>query len=267
MKIFVICFAAVVCFLVPAPGRAQNTGRIDCARSGGYVYLYSSLATMDVRATLQCGEVLQITSRSDDYFGVRTAKGVTGYVPVAGITQLKDQVGVGLPAPATDLPARERIHYDDPRREPAPAPRASVSGFALLKDTPARVKLLKTVSSANAHVGDRVEFVVLDDLLVEGVPVLHKGTKATGVIAEADAKKRFGHSGRLAFSITSINLLDGEKAPVRCYQEVLGSTDTTSGAVLPLASGKDVAFLQDSEFTVLIDGNVPLKRDAFESHP
>jgi hypothetical protein len=34
------------------------------------------------------------------------------------------------------------------------------------------VKLTKTISSATAKVGDTVEFEVVDDVLVEGVPVL-----------------------------------------------------------------------------------------------
>src|SRR5437667_2058460 len=51
------------------------TGVQTCALpicSDDYVYLYSSMTTLDVRTTLQCGEQVQITGRYDVYFGVRT---------------------------------------------------------------------------------------------------------------------------------------------------------------------------------------------------
>jgi hypothetical protein len=169
---------------------------------------------MEVRATLQCGEFVQINGR-----------------------------------------------YDERPHESPASSRATPSGFTLLKNTPIRVMLLKTISSATVHVGEPVEFELLDDVFVEGVPVLTKSSKISGVIAEAEPKKRFGHGGRLAFTLTSVPLADGGKVPVRCYQEVSGSSNTSSDAVLPLASGKDAVILQDSEFTALVDADIPLKRE------
>jgi len=48
MNIFALCSAAVFFLVSPSPRWAQNTGRIDCPRNDGYVYLYSSIVTMDV---------------------------------------------------------------------------------------------------------------------------------------------------------------------------------------------------------------------------
>jgi hypothetical protein len=263
MKLFGLCSAVTICLFCPLLGKAQNTGRIECARDDGYVYLYSSVTTLDVRATLQCGAPIQIVKREDDYFVVRTAKGETGFVPLTSVVVLKDQMGTGLPAPPADSPARERMHYDEKSPETSPSARSSVPGFVLLKDMPIRVKITKTISSATALVGDPVEFEVLDDHFLEEVLVISKGAKATGVIATAEPKKRFGKGGRLAFNITSLRMTNGQPAPLRCYQDVSGSSNTASDAVLPLASGKDVAVPQDTEFTALIDGNIPLKREAF----
>lgn len=174
MKIFALCSAAVFFLVSPSLGKAQNTGRIDCPRNDGYVYLYSSIVTMDVRATLQCNEVVQITGRYDNYYSVRNAKGDTGYVPVASIVLLKDQPGSGLPTPSSEPPARERTPYDArPREAHAPAA-AAVAGFTLLNDTPVHVKLTKSISSASAHAGDVIEFEVVDDVMVQGLAVLTK---------------------------------------------------------------------------------------------
>lgn len=265
MKFFTILSAVLFCLLSPSPGRSQNTGRIECARNDGYVYLYSSVITLDVRATLQCAEIVQILGRDGTYFSVRDVKGDTGFVPMASIVVLKDQPGTGLPTTGAASPARERIHYDNgPRESPAPAS-TSTAVFMLANDTPIRVKLTKTISSLNAHVGDPVEFEVLDDKTLDGILVLTKGTKATGVIAEAEPKKRFGKGGKLAFNITSVILANGVKAPLRCYQQASGASNTASDAVLPLASGKDVSIPADTEFTSLVDGDIHLNRESFSA--
>src|SRR5882762_1527845 len=270
MKLLAFCGGSVLCFLFSFPASAQSTGRIDCARDGGYVYLYSSMTTLEVRMTLQCGDVVRITGRSDDYYSVRTAAGEAGFVPRTSVSLLKDQPGTGLPAPAAKAPARERTHYDEPRNEVAGPAHTGTGAFALANNTPVRVKLSKTISSATARVGDAVELEVVEDVIVDGVTVLPVGSKVSGVIAEAEPKKRFGHGGKLAFSITSIALADGEQVKVRCYQEASGSSNTSSDAVLPLNSGKDVAIPKDVEFTVLVDGEARLKRESFETpktHP
>jgi hypothetical protein len=261
MKFLGICSAVAFCALFPSVSSGQNTGRVECPRDDGYVYLYSSMTTLEVRASLQCGSIVQVTGRYNTYYAVRTARNEVGYVPLASIVVLKDQAGTGLPA--TEAPARERLHYDEgPRVSPAPVAEV-VPAFALLNDTPIRVKLTKTISSATAHIGDPVEFEVVQDVLVQGVPVVSKGAKASGVIADAEPKKHFGHGGKLAFRMTSVGLADGEQAKVRCYQEATGSSNTSSDAVLPLSSGKDVAIVQDVEFTALVDGDVHLKRESF----
>jgi hypothetical protein len=258
--IFLVIFFGLFC---APPGWAQNTGRIECARNDGYVYLYSSVTTLDVRATLQCAEIVQILGRDDAYFSVRNAKGDTGFVPMSSIVVLKDQPGTGLPTTGMATPARERMHYDNGPRETSPPPTANDAVFMLANNTPIRVKLTKTISSLTAHPGDSLEFEILEDLMVDGLLVLTKGTKANGVVAEAETKKRFGKSGKLTFNITSVRLANGIQAPLRCYQQATGSSNTSSDAVLPLASGKDVSVPQDTEFTALVDGDVHLKRESF----
>jgi len=264
MKLFAIRSAVILFLFLPLRSSAQSTGRVECARLDGYVYLYSSFATMDVRATLPCGAMVQIISHDDKYVGVRTVKGETGFVPASNIVLLKDSPSGGAAAASGPVaPARERTPYDEPLHPGAAPARNVTQGFTLLKDTPIRVKLLKTISSGTAHVGDNVDFEVLDDIFIEGIPVLTKGAKASGAVAEADPKKRFGHGGKVAVSLTAIHLADGEILPVRCYEEASGSSNTSSDAVLPLASGKDVALLQDAEYTALVDGDFHAKREGF----
>jgi hypothetical protein len=116
--------AGFFCLVLPAIAQAQSAGIVECPRSGDYVYLYSSMTTLDVRITLQCGEQVQITGRYDRYFGVRTAKGEIGYVPVESLLLLKDKPGTKAPQPKAVQPARERTPYDAPARHAEIAPSA-----------------------------------------------------------------------------------------------------------------------------------------------
>src|SRR5437016_8125767 len=100
MKSSLKYFAVFLGIFCPGISRAQSVGQVECPRGGGYVYLYSSMITLDVRTTLQCGEQVQITGRYDYYFGVRTAKGDIGYVPVDSLLLLKDKPGTKAPQSA-----------------------------------------------------------------------------------------------------------------------------------------------------------------------
>src|SRR5216683_5481217 len=159
--------AAVFVLGFPAIAQAQSAGQVECPRSGGYVYLYSSMTTLDVRTTLQCGEVVQITGRYDLYFGVRTAKGEIGYVPVESLLLLKDKPGASASQPKAVQPNRERILYDAPTAptEVAPSTPPSPAEFTLRNGIPIHLKLGKTISSATAHAGDVVDLHVVEEVI------------------------------------------------------------------------------------------------------
>jgi len=255
----------VFALFVPSLASAQNTARVECARNDGYVYLYSSVITLDVRGTLQCGEIVRVTGREEAYLAVRTARGESGFVPMASATILKDRAATA--APAQPAPARERIAYDS-APAPAPAPvKALLSGFFLSNNTPIRLKLSKTLSSATARVNDPVALEVLDPVLVEGVTVIPKGSKVTAVVAVSEPKRRFGHNGRIAFNATSVQLANNEQVPVRCYQEASGAPSTSSDSVVALSSGKDASLLADTTYTALVDGDLRLNRESFTASP
>jgi hypothetical protein len=258
----------IICLFSPAICAAQSWGQVECARAGDYVYLYSSMVTLEVRSTLQCGEQVQIIAVYDSYFSVRTAKGETGFVPIASLLLLK-----GKPAgkPAQPEPKGPVITYD-PRDEHGTSkettPDSSVSAHTLtLRDgTPIRVKLGRTISSANAKVGDQVDFEVLDEVVVEGFSLVRKGAMAIGVVTEAEPKRRLGRGGKLSVSIISVRLTNDEKADLRSVKEGKGSS-STAGAIFPMKFGKDVEFSQGAEFTAYVNGDKRLKRENFHAGP
>jgi TPR repeat protein len=145
---------------------------------------------------------------------------------------------------------------------------------SVLEDgTPVKVRLSQTVSSEDAHVNDRVEFEVLEELKVLDTVVIAKGGIAWGTVTEAVPKRRMARGGKLEIVMDSVRLIDGEKAALRATKEVKGGGHTgamTAGIVAtalvlwPAAPfflfmhGKDIAIPKGTEFPTFVDGNLHL---------
>lgn len=257
-------FAALLCSLLPAISSAQNLGQVACARQDDYVYLYSSMTTFDVRSTLQCGQEVVITGRYDSYFAVRTAKGETGYVPLASLLLIKTSPGQKLVLPPTKAPVREKTPYDEPfKPSDASSSGSGAANFLILRDsTPVSMKLEKSLSSANAQVGDEVKFEVSENVVVDGLLVIPKGATALGVINEAEPKKALGRGGKLGVLIRSVRLADDEQLVLRSGDESRGSSSAT-GKVIPVMHGKDITLPKGMDFIGYANGDSRLKRENF----
>src|SRR6266849_2088704 len=258
-KYLVLVFAVAL----PVTARGQSVGQVECPRSGGYVYLYSSMISMDVRGTLQCGEQVQITGRYDTYFGVRTAKGEVGYVPLESVLLIKDKPGANQPKALPQKPARELTPYDEHAAPPPPV-KTVPAGFdlTLANGTPVHLKLGKTISTASAHVGDVVELHAAEEVVVDGIRVVPIGATAVGIVTEVEPKKRLGRGGKLALSINRLRLGNNENAAVRSFQETSESS-SLAGAGVSQGHGKDIVFAEGSDFTAYVDGDVHLKKEEF----
>ena len=260
--------ALLLCLIAPAICRAQGVGQVECARPGDFVYLYSSMTTLDVRATLQCGQQVEVTGRYDQYFGVRTADGQTGYVPIDFLLLVKTAPGAKPVLAPTKEIQREKIAYDPPAKKqeaPSNTP-ASAQFLVLLDSTPVRMKLGRTLSSADAQVGDEVDLEVSEDVLVDGFLVIAKGANAIGVINEAEPKKALGRGGKLGVLVRSVRLANNQEAVLRSGGEAKGSS-STAGMVIPVMHGKDITFPKGTEITAYVNGDTRLKRENFHVAP
>src|SRR5438067_4319192 len=84
-------------------------------------------------------------------------------------------------------------------------------GALTLEDgTPLILRISRTVSSADARVGDTVDFDVLEEVTVGGLVVIPKAGVAWGTVTEAESKRRMARGGKLNMNIDSVRLLDGE---------------------------------------------------------
>jgi hypothetical protein len=149
----------------------------------------------------------------------------------------------------------------------------SKKGFVLEEETPVRLRLNRTISSADAHVGDTVDFEALDDITVNGTLVIPKGGLAFATVTEAQAKRRMARGGKLDINIDYVKLVSGDKAALRAVKDVKGGGHTggmvggmvaTAIVFFPAAPfflfmhGKDISIPKGTEITAYVNGDVKL---------
>src|SRR6266566_4571683 len=169
------------------------------------------------------------------------------------------------------------------QNQPANAqPTARSKGSVLEDGTAVTLRLGRSLSSADAHAGDRVDFEVAQEVSVNRIVVIPKDSPASGTVITAHKKRRMGRAGKLDVSIESVQLADGEKATLRAVKESQGGSHTgimaggmvaTSLIVWPAAPvfllmhGKDVTIPKETEVTAYISGDVKLDLAKFQPAP
>ena len=154
--------------------------------------------------------------------------------------------------------------------------------FCLEDGTKVLLTLGRELSSAKEVTGNRVDFLVAEDIVVKGVVVIPRGAKAMGTILQAQSKRRMGRAGKLDVTIDEVRLADGERAKLRASQEAKGKgrQGVMTGAMIAtgvlffpaapvflLMKGKDVVIAQGTPVTSYVDGDTPLEEAKFESAP
>ena len=187
-------------------------------------------------------------------------------------------VGQNKPSQSAEKKAPDQTAISQHRTEPINV--TSSKGFVLEDATPMRLRFNRNVSSADAHVGDTVDFEVLQDVSVNGVLVIAKGGLAFGTVTEAQPKRRMARGGKLEINLDYVKLLDSEKAALRAVEGGSGGGHTgamTAGIVatglvfFPAAPfflfmhGKDLTMPKGAEVTAYVNGDTRLDITKFEA--
>jgi hypothetical protein len=145
-----------------------------------------------------------------------------------------------------------------------------------------KLRLGRSLSSADAHAGDRVDFEVTEEVSINRIVIIPKGSPASGTVTTAHAKRRMGRGGKLDVNIDSVEIADGEKAALRAVKESQGGGHTgimaggmvaTSLIVWPAAPafllmhGKDVTIPKGTEVTAYVSGDMKLDLAKFQPPP
>src|SRR6266851_3755270 len=160
----------------------------------------------------------------------------------------------------------------------ATAPRPPLA-FGLSEDTPVKLRLTRTMSSKDAKPDEKVDFEVLEDFKVGDVIIIQHGAMAIGTVTEAHPKRRMGRAGKLNINIDYVQLVDGEKVPLRAVKGGSGGNHTgaMTGAIVassllffPAAPfflfmhGKDITIPKGTEITAYVSGDLKLDIAKFQ---
>jgi PEGA domain len=161
----------------------------------------------------------------------------------------------------------------------AQTPKAAPTKPTLEDGTPVKIRISQTVSSADAHVGQTVDFEVLEEVKLGDTLIIPKGGIAWATVTEAQSKRRMGRGGKLNINIDTVRLVDGEKVALRAVKDMKGGghVGAMTGAIVatsivffPAAPlflfmhGKDITIPKGTEITAYINGDVPLDVAKFQ---
>jgi hypothetical protein len=149
-------------------------------------------------------------------------------------------------------PQQQEGKQPDQQSSTAPPPVKQPLSFGLEDGTPVKLRTNRTVSSADAHVNDTLDFEILEEVKVHDVIVIPRGGIAWGTITEAQPKRRMGREGKLNINIDNVKLSDGEKIPLRAVKEAKGGghQGAMTGAIVATA----IVFFPAAPLFLLIKG-------------
>ncbi len=141
------------------------------------------------------------------------------------------------------------------------------------------MRALQRVTSADATVGQEIQFEVITAVQVGGLIVISEHAAATARVIAVERTRRMGRGGKLAIAIERVRLVDGEAAPLRAVidrtaggkgqmaADMAGTFVATYGLSLPLTPffllkhGNDMAVSPGDRFVAYVDGNIGMDRN------
>lgn len=181
-------------------------------------------------------------------------------------------------APATTSPTKNDTQSSQQAESTPPVVKPPLA-FGLEDGTPVKLRINRTISSADAQVGDTVDFEVLEDVKSHDVVLISRGGIALATVTEAQSKRRMGRAGKLDVNIDNVKIADGEKVPLRAVKDVKGGSHVgamtgaivaTSIVFFPAAplflfmKGKDITIPKGTEITAYVSGDIPLDPKKFQ---
>ena len=119
--------------------------------------------------------------------------------------------------------------------------------------TPIKLRLAESVSSDHGRAGDRLHFVVVRDVNIEGFTVIPAGSVASGSITGVKGRRLLGIGGQVSLKLDSVELVNGERVKLRARMDVKGRSRITLVAAGMIATA--LVFLPATPVFLLIQGH------------
>jgi hypothetical protein len=154
------------------------------------------------------------------------------------------------------------------------APQPASVEMKIPDGTPLELELQSNVTSKEAQEGDIINFMVVNDVVVNGVTVIQKGAPAKARVAVAKKSGRWGRSGKLGWAMQDVMAADGTRLSLRMEKKMAGDSKggtvatgviVTSLVFWPAAplwgfkKGKDVTMPAGKRFEAFVHGDATVK--------
>lgn len=164
----------------------------------------------------------------------------------------------------------ETLLRADLQQHPLQPVRETPTQLEISDGTPIKLQTVRTISSAHAKKGDRLDFVVVKDVRVGGFTVIPAGSIASGSVVGVKGRRILGMGGNVILKLDSVRLISGEQVVLRARKEIKGHSCTklmlaemlaTGLSYLPaapvflLSRGQDSTVLKGTEVTAYISGS------------
>lgn len=129
---------------------------------------------------------------------------------------------------------------------------ADTGGLVIPKNTIFRVKLLDDLNSNMNHKGDLVRMEVMEDVSVNGIVVIPRGTRGTGTVDDVKKAGMGGRQGQIKVTTGSFKAINGVDVPVKIGKGAAGKsteTDNILRAVVPSVSSTSSSSSSSSSFS------------------
>ena len=135
----VLGFSSLV---ISAGSASADTFALKCDAQKDSVWVYDSLATMNVQAKLACGQTVEVIDRAAGYALIRSANGVQGYIPENDFANLpgfkaRHEATPDVATAAKTAQAREMAQYAATKNAFAGAPPSAAASSAPITATAA----------------------------------------------------------------------------------------------------------------------------------
>jgi hypothetical protein len=124
--------------------------------------------------------------------------------------------------------------------------------FGLEDGTPVKLRINRTISSADAHVNETIDFEVLEEVKVHDAIVIPRGGMAWGTVTEVQPKRRMGRAGKLNINIDNVRLISAEKVALRAVKDLKGGGH--QGAITGAMVATSIVFFPAAPLFLLVHG-------------
>ena len=178
-----------------------------------------------------------------------------------------------IPVAAQELQQEQKSDTSAALKAPLITQEAKTRSIQIPDGTPIDIEAPHTLNSMDFKPNDKISFLVVNPIMINGVTVIERGAVATGKIDKAKRGGHFGKAGLFVWTMQSVTAVDGSQVPLRVAPERLRGDSKAAkvatqmiitGALLPLIAplallhgfkrGRDAFIPAGKRYSIYVEG-------------